>query len=237
MTSLYYCLFAPHAYIFLLCIHHVRGESHNQCNTTREVAIVRIHWRIYFCSLSASERVLVLTRLVKLEAKCQTPTPTPTFPKLPFSTLTLVFKKFSHRQSLWHPKSNSYCYANEVWLSKVFQQSVEIVVHSKNSLFQQFQNKLCHFNRKTELSSVMQKLFYCTSGVEVRQKFHLGHRLWLLELLTVQLQLRVWHHLQTSEYWRLLHSHRLGAVFVTFSFVAWFLKEADWSRPMFCAKN
>jgi len=34
----YYCLFAPHTYIFVLCAHPVRGESHNQRNTTREVA-------------------------------------------------------------------------------------------------------------------------------------------------------------------------------------------------------
>jgi len=34
----YYCLFAPRAYIFVLRAHPVRGESHNQRNTTREVA-------------------------------------------------------------------------------------------------------------------------------------------------------------------------------------------------------
>jgi len=31
-------LFAPHAYIFVLRAHPVRGESHNQRNTTGEVA-------------------------------------------------------------------------------------------------------------------------------------------------------------------------------------------------------
>ena len=36
--SLYYCLFAPHTYIFVLPAHPVRGESHNQRNTTGEVA-------------------------------------------------------------------------------------------------------------------------------------------------------------------------------------------------------
>jgi len=36
--SLYYCLFAPHTYIFVLRAHPVRGESHNQRNTTGEVA-------------------------------------------------------------------------------------------------------------------------------------------------------------------------------------------------------
>ena len=36
--SLYYCLFAPHAYIFVLRAHPVCGESHNQRNATREVA-------------------------------------------------------------------------------------------------------------------------------------------------------------------------------------------------------
>jgi len=36
--SLYYCLLAPHTYIFILRAHPVRGESHNQRNTTGEVA-------------------------------------------------------------------------------------------------------------------------------------------------------------------------------------------------------
>jgi len=39
--SLYYWLFAPHTYIFVLRAHPVRGESHNQRNTTGEVATVR----------------------------------------------------------------------------------------------------------------------------------------------------------------------------------------------------
>jgi len=34
----YYCLLAPHTYIFVLCAHPVRDESHNQRNTTGEVA-------------------------------------------------------------------------------------------------------------------------------------------------------------------------------------------------------
>ena len=34
----YYCLLAPRTYIFVLRAHTVRGESHNQCNTTGEVA-------------------------------------------------------------------------------------------------------------------------------------------------------------------------------------------------------
>jgi len=38
--SLCCCLFAPHTYIFVLCAHPVRGESHNQRNTTGEVATV-----------------------------------------------------------------------------------------------------------------------------------------------------------------------------------------------------
>ena len=38
--SLYYCLFAPHTYIFVLRAHPVRGESYNQRNTTGEVAAV-----------------------------------------------------------------------------------------------------------------------------------------------------------------------------------------------------
>jgi len=36
----YYCLFAPRTYIFVLRAHPVRGESHNQRNTTGEVATV-----------------------------------------------------------------------------------------------------------------------------------------------------------------------------------------------------
>ena len=39
--SLYYCLFAPRIYIFVLRAHPARGESHNQRNDTREVATVR----------------------------------------------------------------------------------------------------------------------------------------------------------------------------------------------------
>jgi len=38
--SLYYCLFAPHTYIFVLHAQLVRGESHNEPNTTGEVATV-----------------------------------------------------------------------------------------------------------------------------------------------------------------------------------------------------
>ena len=38
----YYCLLAPHIHIFVLRAHPVRGESHNQCNTTREVATTSI---------------------------------------------------------------------------------------------------------------------------------------------------------------------------------------------------
>jgi len=34
----YYCLLAPHIYIFVLRAHPVRGESHNQPNATGEVA-------------------------------------------------------------------------------------------------------------------------------------------------------------------------------------------------------
>jgi len=36
--SLYYCLFAPHTYVFILHAHPICGESHNQRNTAREVA-------------------------------------------------------------------------------------------------------------------------------------------------------------------------------------------------------
>jgi len=40
--SLYYCLFAPHTYIFVLRAHPVRGESHNQRNTTAEVTTILV---------------------------------------------------------------------------------------------------------------------------------------------------------------------------------------------------
>jgi len=40
--SLYYCLFAPHTYIFVLRAHPVRGESYNQRNTTGEVATLAV---------------------------------------------------------------------------------------------------------------------------------------------------------------------------------------------------
>jgi len=45
--SHYYCLFAPHTYIFVLRAHPVRGESHNQRNTTGEVATLPLTW---FCN-------------------------------------------------------------------------------------------------------------------------------------------------------------------------------------------
>ena len=38
LQSLYYCLFAPRMYIVVLRTHPVCGESHIQCNATREVA-------------------------------------------------------------------------------------------------------------------------------------------------------------------------------------------------------
>ena len=38
--SLYYCLFAPCRYVFVLRAHPVRGESYIQRNTTGEVATV-----------------------------------------------------------------------------------------------------------------------------------------------------------------------------------------------------
>jgi len=38
--SLYYCLFAPYTCIFVLRAHLVRGESHNQRNTTGEFATI-----------------------------------------------------------------------------------------------------------------------------------------------------------------------------------------------------
>jgi len=40
----YYCLVAPHIYILVLRAHPVRGESHNQHNTTGEVATTSPHF-------------------------------------------------------------------------------------------------------------------------------------------------------------------------------------------------
>jgi len=42
-------LFAPHTYIFVLRAHPVRGESHNQRNTTGEVATIE---RDILCTLT-----------------------------------------------------------------------------------------------------------------------------------------------------------------------------------------
>jgi len=48
---------------------------------------------------------------------------------------------------------------------------MEIVVHSKNSLFQQkFQKKLYHFNRNSNMGVWCKKWSDWTSGVGVRQK-------------------------------------------------------------------
>jgi len=53
--SLYYCLFTPHTYIFVLCAHPVRDESHNQRNITGEVATTshpfynEPHWSHVLC--------------------------------------------------------------------------------------------------------------------------------------------------------------------------------------------
>ena len=48
----YYCLLVPHIYIFVLRAHPVRGESHNQRNTTGEVATgLKLFWvRLQSCS-------------------------------------------------------------------------------------------------------------------------------------------------------------------------------------------
>jgi len=45
--SLYYCLFTPHTYIFVLRAHPVHGESYNQRNTTGEVATIPRGWAPY----------------------------------------------------------------------------------------------------------------------------------------------------------------------------------------------
>jgi len=61
---------------------------------------------------------------------------------------------------------------------------MEMVVHSKKSRFQQkFENKLFHFNRNSQLSSVCKKRSCWTTGVGVGQKI----RLRLLVLLGIRL--------------------------------------------------
>jgi len=68
------------------------------------------------------------------ESEVKFPTPNPTFPKFPTPT----------------PQHEG----NDFWLLK----SMEIVVQSKKSLFQQkFQKKLYHFNRNSQFRSVMKK--------------------------------------------------------------------------------
>jgi len=73
-------------------------------------------------------------RVAESEAKYQT------FPKLP----TQTFRKF--------PTPTPYHKGNEIWLLK----SMEIVVYSKKSIFQQkFLTKLYHFNRNSQFKDVM----------------------------------------------------------------------------------
>ena len=45
----YHCLLAPCEYIFVLRALPVRGESHNQLNTTREVATSVFRLCLHFC--------------------------------------------------------------------------------------------------------------------------------------------------------------------------------------------
>ena len=56
--SLYCCLFAPHTYIFVLRAHLVRGESHNQRNTTGEVATLT--WRHSYMKFANMSRKTTL---------------------------------------------------------------------------------------------------------------------------------------------------------------------------------
>jgi len=66
------------------------------------------------------------------------------FPKFPTPDSDSEFPKFP-TPAPWHK-------GNETWMLK----SMEVVVHSKKSLFQQtFQNKLYHFNRNSQFRSVM----------------------------------------------------------------------------------
>jgi len=46
---MYYCLFEQHTYIFVLRAHAVHGESHNQRNTTGEVATAATLVHVVLC--------------------------------------------------------------------------------------------------------------------------------------------------------------------------------------------
>jgi len=64
----YYCLLAPRIYLFVLRAHPVRGESHNQRNTTGEIATTsppyynephRSHVLCVKCELGTTFHILV----------------------------------------------------------------------------------------------------------------------------------------------------------------------------------
>jgi len=63
--SLCYCLFAQHTYIFVLRAHPVRVESHNQRNTTREVATPDTSW-MTSQNCTAQRSVNVSSRFMEL---------------------------------------------------------------------------------------------------------------------------------------------------------------------------
>ena len=61
----YYCLFAPHTCIFVLRAHPVRGESHNQRNTTGEVATLHASYRVAYRIAKSKKPHTVAESLIK----------------------------------------------------------------------------------------------------------------------------------------------------------------------------
>ena len=69
----YNCLFAPHTYIFVLRAHPVRGETHNQRNTTGEVATVWANTYLAMCVSKYFSSLCSLNRSVTWNmCLCQT---------------------------------------------------------------------------------------------------------------------------------------------------------------------
>jgi len=85
------------------------------------------------------------TRVAELEVKY--PTPTPIFPQFPTPTIQNFRLRLGPLQNFRLPTPTPQHEGNEILLLT----SMEIVVHSKKSLFQQkFQKKLYHFKRNSQ---------------------------------------------------------------------------------------
>jgi len=60
-------LVAPHTYIYVLRAHPVRGESHNQRNTTGEVATVALKRWIFEKTEMCKKNIYLLCNVKRLE--------------------------------------------------------------------------------------------------------------------------------------------------------------------------